>query len=490
MQITKSQGLYINGEWRKGHGKEFLSINPATLQIIWQGREASSNDVKEAVQSAHKAAFSWQQCTFATRVEYIEKFIQEVKRKLPLLTETLSQDTGKPLWEAKTELNALENKLKLSSAAFRTRSTGNVQETQGKVERLSFRPLGVALVLGAFNFPIHLSHGHIIPLLLAGNTVVFKPSELTPLIAECIIKCWDNSGLPKGVLNLVEGDANVAKSLLKETFNGIYFTGSYKTGLAIHNTFKDKPEVLLALEMGGNNPLIITAVKDIQAAVYNTILSSFITAGQRCSSARRIILPNTSFADKFLQLLLKACKSLKIGPYTDLPEPFMGPVISEQHAQNHLKSQAQLLKTNAKSLLEMQLCKQQGAFLSPGIIEIYTAKLIDEEIFAPLVQIYRYEDFSQAIKLANQTEYGLTAGLFSDSQDDYVEFASSIKAGVLAFNRPTTGASSALPFGGIGKSGNHRPSAYFAADYCVYPIASLEQDKLEIPENLMPGVVL
>jgi len=287
------------------------------------------------------------------------------------------------------------------------------------------------------------------------------------------------------------GVYSCGKTLLAQNIQGVYFTGSYSTGLRIHQQFSNRPEVILALEMGGNNPLVIDELQDIDAAVYHTLLSSFMTAGQRCTSARRVIIPNSSLGDEFLNRLIRASQALSVAPFDSKPEPFMGPVISYVQALKHLHAQKSLVELGGESLLAMSLITEYTGLLSPGIIEMSkVANAPDEEVFAPLIQIYRYQDFAQAIHLANNTKYGLSAGLLGDNKQHYQQFYQEINAGLINWNRPTTGAASNLPFGGVGCSGNHRPSAYFAADYCAYPIASMEQALLSKPEQLLPGIHL
>lgn len=388
-------------------------------------------------------------------------------------------------------MTAVIGKINLSIQAYQERTGAKQSVTAEANACLRFKPHGVVVVLGAFNFPAHLSNGHIVPALLAGNTLLYKPSEQTPAVAELIMQCWHDSGIPAGVINCIQGDAVSGKTLLSQDIQGVYFTGSYPTGLRIHQQFSDRPEVILALEMGGNNPLVIDAVSDLNAAVYQTLLSTLITSGQRCTCARRVIIPNTNQGDEFLTRFIKACQSVKTGPFDTQPEPFMGPVISHVQALKHLHAQKVLREAGGESLLTMNLLAEYTGLLSPGIMDMTRVKNpADEEIFAPFVQIHRYNTFDEAIELANRTRYGLAAGLLSDKEEHYQQFYQKVRAGLINWNRPTTGAASSLPFGGVGWSGNHRPSAYFAADYCSYPIASMEQPILSAPAQLVPGIIL
>ncbi len=482
---------YINGQWIKGQGSSFTSTNPVDGRIIWQGPYATEAEILTACDAAHHALARWAQLDIANRIEYIQNFAKQVEARREELTLLIAQEAGKPLWEAKTEVSAVIGKANLSIRAYQERCSEKEMSNPEATSHIRYKPHGVVAVLGPFNFPAHLSNGHIIPAILAGNTVVYKPSELTPAVAEFILQCWHDSDLPAGVINGIQGGINSAKILLDQDFQGVYFTGSYRAGVEINKHFSDRPEIILALEMGGNNPLIIDKVDNIQAAVYHTLLSTFITAGQRCTCARRVLIPDNGLGDQFLNQFIHAAKSLRVGAYTDEPEPFMGPVISYEHALAHLKAQQSLKEAGGNVLLNMTLLSKNSGLLSPGILDMTGVENPpDEEIFAPLVQIYRYQNFEQALALANKTRYGLVAGLLSDSHERYQQFYRTIHAGLINWNRPTTGSASNLPFGGVGRSGNNRPSGYFAADYCAYPIASLEQPVLQVPTQQLPGISL
>lgn len=491
LQIIQSKGQYINGQWVSGNGTILESINPAYGTLIWQGNSATDQEISNACLSAHQTLKSWANTSFEERAHYTKTFAEQVEKNRAQLARLISLETGKPLWESQTEVTSVIGKVNLSIQAYKERTWPKQSETAEANACLRFKPHGVVVVLGAFNFPAHLSNGHIVPALLAGNTIVYKPSEYTPAVAELILQCWHDSGLPPGTINCLQGDASCGKTLLSQDIQGVYFTGSYATGLRIHQHFCNKPEVILALEMGGNNPLIIDEIKDINAAVYHTLLSTMITAGQRCTCARRVIIPNSHTGDEFLERFTKACKLIKIGPFDSQPEPFMGPVISHVQSLKHLHAQKHLIELGGESVLPMSLLVEYTGLLSPGIIDMTRVKNPpDDELFAPCAQIYRYDHFDEAIQLANQTRYGLSGGLLSDNKEHYLQFYQTIRAGLINWNRPTTGAASSLPFGGVGCSGNHRPSAYFAADYCAYPVASMEQPLLTTPEQQLPGLVL
>lgn len=490
-QIMRSKGHYVNGEWIDGLGEVFESNNPAYGTILWQGTNATEVEIKQAADAARQALDSWSALPFADRTEYVKKFAERIEKQRNELARLISEETGKPLWEAQTEVTAVISKVNLSIQAYQERTWPKENMTTEANACLRFKPQGVVVVLGAFNFPAHLSNGHIVPALLAGNTVLYKPSELTPSVAEFVMRCWHESEIPHGVINCLQGNAVTGSCLLAQDIQGVYFTGSYPTGLRIHQQFNNRPEVILALEMGGNNPLVLAEVADLKAAVYHTLLSTLITSGQRCTCARRVIIPNTAQGDAFLQLLVKAYQAVKVGPYDQEPEPFMGPVIGAIQALKYVQAQNALIGAGAESILRMSVLREGTGLLSPGIVDMTAvSNPSDQEIFAPFIQVHRYQDFDEAIALANQTKYGLAAGLLADDEQQYRHFYQKVRAGLINWNRPTTGAASNLPFGGVGYSGNHRPSAYFAADYCSYPIASMEQPLLATPSQMLPGIVL
>ncbi len=485
------KNLFINAQWLSGQGKSFQSINPANGSVIWQANAANEQQVDQAVQAARKAAWSWSQTSLDERIEIIKRFEQLLKDKKEALAEIIAQETGKPFWETLTEAGAMAGKIDISIRAYDER-TGVKENAMGAgLAATRHKPHGVLAVFGPYNFPGHLPNGHIVPALIAGNTIVFKPSELTPAVAEFTVRLWQKAGLPDGVLNLVQGEVDTGIALANHPqIDGILFTGSETVGNILHKQVGGQPDKILALELGGNNPLILGQVEDLDAAVYHTIQSAYISAGQRCTCARRLFVPNNERGDQFMQKLSEAVRNIRVSHYDDPDKPFMGPVVSEKAALALVEAQEQLLAKGAKALVTMQHLKAGTGFVSPALIDVTNIETQDEEFFGPILQVYRYDEFDAAIEEANNTRFGLAAGLFSDDKTEYDHFYQKIRAGIVTWNNQLTGASSAAPFGGVGNSGNHRPSAYYAADYCAYPVASIENPSCALPENLTPGVIL
>lgn len=484
--------LYIAGNWQAGQGEAFESLNPVTQQVVWSGQGATAAQVDVAVQAARQAFPAWASRTLEDRITVLEAFAASLKSQADALAQCIGEETGKPLWESATEVTSMVNKIAISVQSYRER-TGEKSGPLGDANAvLRHKPHGVVAVFGPYNFPGHLPNGHIVPALLAGNAVVFKPSELTPKVAELTVKCWIEAGLPAGVLNLLQGGRDTGIALAANSgIDGLFFTGSSRTGNALHQQFAGRPDKILALEMGGNNPLVVDEVSDVEAAVYTVIQSAFISAGQRCTCARRLLVPQGVWGDAFLERLVEVTRNIEVGAYDQQPAPFMGSVISLHAATALLAAQEQLLSNGALALLEMTQPHATSALLTPGIIDVSeVSDPLDEELFGPLLQVLRYSDFDNAIALANDTQYGLAAGLLSDSEARYKQFWLQSRAGIVNWNKQLTGAASSAPFGGVGASGNHRASAYYAADYCAYPVASLESSSLTLPATLTPGVRL
>ena len=482
---------FINGQWQAGGGAAFSSVNPADNVLVWQGCAATVEDIAKAVVGARAAFAIWSGQTIEQRESIIKKFALLLAEHKNHLAQTIGRETGKPIWEALTEVATMIGKIDISIKSYHERTGTKTSPQPDGTATLRHRPHGVVAVFGPYNFPGHLPNGHIVPALLAGNTVCFKPSELAPASAQETVEIWEQAGLPAGVLSLLQGARDTGVALANNAeIDGLFFTGSSLTGHALHRQFAGLPNKILALEMGGNNALIVGDVKNVDAAVHHIIQSAFISAGQRCTCARRLLVPQGAAGDKLLSRLVEVASRLTVGAYDAEPAPFMGAVVSLKAAQSLLMAQADFVRRGAKLLLEMKSLKAGTALLSAAIIDATNIDIPDEEHFGPLLQVIRYQNFGDAIAIANKTRYGLAAGLLSDDKTQYEIFERSIRAGIVNWNRPLTGASSAAPFGGVGASGNHRASAYYAADYCSYPQASLESETIVLPEKLSPGLVL
>ena len=456
-------------------GQNLVSLEPATGAELWSG---AIGDAAAEVAAAREAFPAWAGQPLAYRVEALRRFANVVRRRDSEFAELIARETGKPFWEARTEVAAVINKVDISIGAYaECTPQKKLEAALGNKVAVRHKPHGVLGVLGPYNFPAHLPNGHIVPALLAGNTIVFKPSEKTPASGAFLVACFHEAGIPEDAVRLLVGGPEEGKALAAEPgIDGLLFTGSARAGKALHRQFADAPHKMLALELGGNNPLVVWDARDVDAAATIVIQSAYLSAGQRCTAARRLIVEDGRH-EPLLEAVLALIDRIVVGePFAD-PQPFMGPLI-DVGAADHLQEQwLSLMMKGAKPLRRLDRQSEDRPFLTPALIDVTdVTERPDEELFGPVLQLIRVPDFDAAIREANATRYGLAASLVGGGPDLYDRFWAGVRAGVINWNKPTNGAPSSAPFGGIGLSGNHRPSAFYAADYCAYPVTSSEAE--------------
>jgi succinylglutamic semialdehyde dehydrogenase len=456
-------------------GEEIVSIEPATGAVYWRG---VAGDVDAEVASAREAWPKWAACPVTVRIEALRRFVDIVRARNEELADCISRETGKPLWEARTEVESVMAKVDISVKAFADRtSQRRIEGAMGTKTAVRHKPHGVMAVLGPYNFPAHLPNGHIVPALIAGNAIVFKPSEKTPATGRLLVELFHAAGIPEGVVRCLIGGVSEGKALASHPdIDGLLFTGSSTTGIVLNRLYADMPGKVLALEMGGNNPIVVWDAPDILTAATIVVQSAFLSAGQRCTSARRLIVRDGAH-EALIQEIVKLANRLIVDEPHATPAPFMGPVIDNLTADAMQESFMSLMMRGGSPIKNMERTVEGLPFLNPAIIDMTAATdRPDVELFGPLLQVIRVSDFEEAIMEANATRYGLSASLIGGTPSLYDKFWANIRAGVINWNKPTNGAPSGAPFGGVGLSGNHRPSAYYAADYCAYPVVSSEDD--------------
>jgi succinylglutamic semialdehyde dehydrogenase len=455
---------------------EIISFEPATGAELWRG---PCGDVDELVERARRAWPAWAAQPLTNRIELVRRFANEVRKDSERLAMLIARETGKPLWEARTEVESVVGKVEISIRAYAERTAQRKLDNalQGTAA-LRHKPHGVMAVLGPYNFPAHLPNGHIIPALIAGNAIVFKPSEKTPATGELLVQCLHRAGIPAAVVQLLIGGPEAGQALVAhDGIDGVLFTGSAHAGIAINRKLAARPDKIVALEMGGNNPIVVWDTPKIEDAAALIIQSAFTSAGQRCTAGRRLII-KAALYDAVISEVKRLADRIIVGAPFDEPAPFMGPVIDNQAADGLTESFLYLLSHGGKAIKHLVRPRDGLPFLSPAIIDVTAIReRPDVELFGPMLQVVQVHDFDEAIAEANHTRFGLSASLIGGTPQDYNRFWANIRAGVINWNRPTNGASSAAPFGGVGLSGNHRPSAYYAADYCAYPVASNEMEQ-------------
>ena len=494
----KALGDYIDGRFilTENPSGQIHSIDPGNIKNKIGSYAYSYDHVSQAVHAAKSAFPKWARLSIEERAGFFKKFSSEIETHFNELSALISHETGKPLWEAKQETQGLLGKIHITlGEGLNIISEKEVPHAQPNIlGRYRFKPKGVMVVLGPFNFPAHLPHGHYIPALLTGNTVIFKPSEKTPAVGQFIAELVHRSGFPNGVFNMIQGEKEVGKRLVMSDVNGILFTGSYEVGLQIKKETVSHYWKTIVLEMGGKNASIVLDDADLTKALYENVMGAYLTTGQRCSATSRLIL-TAHIADIFLKSFHDLSKKLNIGYAFDETEPFMGPLISKEAQENYIRFQGIAQREGGETIMRGKALdlKYIGYYVTPSIYlmkpSMRTSIYLSTEIFGPSVGVIVVKNIDEAIEEANRTDYGLAVSVFTKDKRSYEHVFRETKAGIVNWNRSTSGGSPKLPFGGQGKSGNQCPTALFAPFYCTYPVASLE-DELPVDLNKLPPGIM
>jgi succinylglutamic semialdehyde dehydrogenase len=465
-----------------------ISTEPATGAVIWEGPEG---DVDAEVAHARAAWAEWAARPLTVRIETLRRVANTVRARTDALTDLIARETGKPLWEARGEVDAVIARVDIAVAGYSERAAS--RKLEGAMQSrtaLRHKPHGVMAVVTPFPFPVQVPADLIIPALLAGNAVVFKPSEKVPASAALLVECFRGGGVPDGCLRLLAGGPETGQALARHPgIDGLLFTGSARVGLALHRQFAETPHKLLSLALGGNNPIIVWDSPTIHSAAILCIQSAFLSSGQRCTAARRLIVRDGGH-EPLLEEIARLVGRLVISEPHGAPAPFMGPVIDNDAAQRLQESWLDLIMKGGRAITHLQRPIEGRPFLTPGLIDVTAIdKRADEELFGPILQVIRVPDFDAALIEANATRYGLSASLVCEQPALYERFWATSRAGVVNWNKPTNGTPANAPVGGIGLSGNHRPGAYYAADQCAYPVVSgeAEQARASIGIGLRDG---
>lgn len=453
------------------------SYEPATGALIWNGK---IGDPIAETAVARKAWPQWAVLSMGSRSEIIYRFANRVRSASEKLAGMIARETGKPLWEARLEVEQTAARVEISMKAYSDRtSQRRVEGAHQARNALRHKPHGVLAILGPFCSPLLIPVTHIIPALLAGNAIVFKPSEHTPAIGEELVKMLQECGVPPTIIRFVAGGPDVGSALIQQAdIDGVLFTGSSRTGMILNRHFAAQPNKLVALEMGGNNPIIVWDTLDISGAATLVVQSAFASAGQNCMAASRLIVRDVLY-ERLIQEINLLTGRLIVGEPLDNPAPFMGPVIDNNTAEGLLESFVVLMSSGGKVIRHMTRPVKDRPFITPGIIDVTNlSQRPDIELFGPLLQVVSVSTFEEAVAEANNSRYGLVASLIGGTADQYDTFWLNVKAGIINWNRPTTAVMASAPIGGVGLSGNHRPTSYYAADYCAYPVASTEAEQI------------
>jgi succinylglutamic semialdehyde dehydrogenase len=495
-QTLKFLGDFIDGRFHLADGgdEEWQVASPADLKDTILRPLAKYENVDVAVAAARRAYLPWAHMGVEKRKGYLLRLKEIFLARAPELAEIIARETGKPLWESKTEAAALAGKIDITlNSSLKLVAEEEIQNALPGINGYArHKPRGVMAVIGPFNFPAHLPNGHIIPALITGNTVIFKPSDKTPAAGQWMAQCYEQAEFPPGVFNVVQGRAEVGKRLVNhESVDGVLFTGSYEVGLKIKQDTLTHFWKMLALEMGGKNATVVWKDADLKKAVYESLIGSFMSAGQRCSCTSRLIL-HRDIRDAFVEQFYAGAKRLKIGHWRD--PVFMGPLISADSVEKYIRFQEIAKREDAESLMRGKALNldHEGYYVTPSInlVKEFDPKSVYQksEIFGPNVAVFTVDTIEEALAINNSSGFGLVMSLFTKDRALYEKALIEAQVGILNLNRTTNGASSRLPFGGMNKSGNDRPSAQYAVQYCTVPVSSLEDSTPFTGAAMPPGL--
>ncbi|MFE1625248.1 aldehyde dehydrogenase family protein [Brevibacillus reuszeri] len=459
--MTATYQNYINGEWVASHtGQVFASTNPAqTAEVLGYFQKSDGADARVAIEAAASAFDKWSKTPAPLRGEFLFSLIQLLEKHKEELAETITREVGKTLREARGEVNKTITSMKQLTGEA-TRLTGQtVPSFDERVIGYTVRePIGVFAIIAPWNFPLGIGLWKIVPAIIAGNTVVFKPASNTSLISVKLVELLIEAGVPAGVVNLVTGPGSVIGDELANNplIKGISFTGSSDVGLSLGQAVGARGGKIQA-EMGGKNPAIILADADIDLAIDCIVTSGFFDNGQRCTGTSRVLVV-PEVAEKVKVKLIERAKSMKIGDGFD-PESNNGPVVDEHQLNLYLHyvqkgiEEGGVLECGGKRLIDGDLAK--GYFVAPTVFTGVTQEMTiaKEEIFAPVIAVIDVESFEQAMDIANQVEFGLSSTIFTNDLQKAFQFVKGIQSGVTHVNMPSTHFESQFPFGGKKISG-------------------------------------
>ncbi len=468
---------------------ELSILSPGDLDAPPRVVAWSLGRARQAVAGAREAQPAWASSPREARLALLTRLRERFVAHEADFARLLGIEVGKPLWEGAQEAKLLA--AKIDATIEQGLQLVESHRPPGFDGEWRWRPHGVMVVLGPFNFPVHLPNGHIIPALAVGNSVLFKPSELTPMIGELYARCFAEAGFPEGVFQVVQGERTVGAYLSSEAeVDGVLFTGSTQVGAAIAQANAGKPGKILALELGGKNAALGFADADLDRAAYQIAYGAYVTAGQRCSSTSRVLV-ESSVLDRMQLKLAELARRLTIGHFED-PRAFAGPLISATAKERFLGA---LQNTGADAIVPPgePVIGKRGHYLRPSLHRVAARTRVaigyqEQELFGPDIALYAFEDEAQAVELANDSSYGLCASVFTGDRARFERLSGELRAGVINWNSPTVGASGKLPFGGVGNSGNHRPAGIFSSLYCAWPAAISFGLTGPTPDKPVPGL--
>ncbi len=470
------QGSFINGQFVQpaSPNGEWVGKSPADTGDEFGRFQYSYAAIDEAVRSAKAANPSWRGLSPEARIGYLKKYQGALRDRAPQFIEALAREIGRSLWEARGELEEVLQKI---DACFE--EYARIQTADAGIQ---YRPRGVMAVIGPFSGAAYYPNSQFVPALLAGNSVIFKPSEKSPLSGQILAECMQQAGLPNGVFNLVQGEREVGRRLcVHEGVDGILFTGSYDVGVRIKQDTLQQHWKFLSLEMGGKNSMLVWDDADIDDAVKQGLNASFMSAGQRCTTTSRILVHSKLF-DQYVDKLHQTSKAFTIGHPMD--DPFMGPMVDHGSVDRYMKFIGIAAREGNELVMRGKALElpKPGNYVTPTIVQVNDSSLESarrsvfqqSEYFAPCVGVVSVSDLDQAVALMNATQYGLVSSVYTQDQSVWQKCVAEIQTGWIYRNLPTTTVSPKKQGMGLKKSGNLIPAGFGAVNSCRVSISAIE----------------
>ncbi len=450
---------YIRGEWISiRQGREIEVRNPANQdELVGKGYLASNREAEAALAAASEALSAWSRMPAPKRGEIVERAGDLLRAEQDDVARLLTKEEGKTVAEAKGEIYRAYNVLNYTAGQSRRMGGMTIPSELPKNFAYTMRqPLGVVSLITPWNFPICIPAWKIAPALVAGNTLIFKPSSTTPLMAAKLVDIFERAGLPAGVLNLLVGSSSEVGDLITRDrrIRGVSFTGSSENGTQIYASCAARG-VKAQCEMGGKNPVIVLEDADLDLAVDGIVSGAFGSTGQRCTATSRAVVQE-SIADDVIARMVSRVSKWKVGNGLDA-DVQMGPLVSSQQ----LKTVEQYIEVGKSEGAQLVIGGKRpsglprGFFIEPTIFDRVKPdyRIAREEIFGPVLSVIRAKDYEEAIAAANASDYGLTAAIYTNDAGRIFDFCERIEAGMVHVNSPTVGGEAQIPFGGMKSSG-------------------------------------
>jgi len=459
----QTYGNLINGEWvQSASGRTAPSTNPANRhEVVGRIQLSVRQDLDDAVAAAKQALPAWRSLTGPARGDYLFRAAAALERRLDEIAETMTREMGKTLPEAKGETMRGVALLRYYAGEGMRRTGDVIPSAEADAFMYTTRvPLGVVGVITPWNFPVAIPVWKLAPALVYGNTVVLKPATESAVTAAKVAECFQEAGFPAGVLNLVTGPGSVIGQGIAEhpDIQGVTFTGSDAVGRAVAEAAVRRG-VKYQLEMGGKNPVIVAEDADLDQAVEATVSGAFRSTGQKCTATSRVIV-HRKVHGAFREKLLARIREIAVGDGMQ-PGIWMGPCSSEQQMETVLRYIDQGIREGAKLIAGGRRLREgvyeAGFYVEPTVFDEVDSKMAiaQEEIFGPVIALIPADDLRQAVEIANDTKFGLSASVFTKNIGAAMEFIKGIDAGMVRVNAETAGVELQAPFGGMKQSSSH-----------------------------------